>query len=71
MNDVILSERDPERFRGPKERESLFGVGSGVVSEESAFPRSTQYRHTYLRIPLLCILPPTCGRMRLPLSHRM
>jgi hypothetical protein len=34
---VILSERDPERFWGPEERLLLFGVGSGVVSEESAF----------------------------------
>jgi hypothetical protein len=36
-DDVILSERDPERFWGPEERFLLFGVGSGVVSEESAF----------------------------------
>jgi hypothetical protein len=33
---VILRERGPERTRGPKERK-LLGVGSGVVSEESAF----------------------------------
>ena len=36
MSIVILSERSPERFRGPEERK-LLGVGSGVVSEESAF----------------------------------
>jgi hypothetical protein len=36
--DVILSERGPERFKGPKERESFFGAGSGVASEESASP---------------------------------
>ena len=34
---VILSKRASERFRGPKERPVPFGVGSGVVSEESAF----------------------------------
>jgi hemerythrin len=36
VSGVILSERGPKRFRGPKER-SLFGAGLGVVSEESAF----------------------------------
>ncbi len=36
LEGVILSERIPERFRGPEERQ-LLGVGSGVVSEESAF----------------------------------
>jgi len=35
-SDVILNERGPERFRDPDERR-LFGVGSGVGSEESAF----------------------------------
>ena len=35
---VILSARARERFRGPEERQ-LFGAGSGVVSEESAFLR--------------------------------
>ena len=32
---VILSERGPERFEGSR-RAKLFGVGSGVVNEESA-----------------------------------
>src|ERR1700758_1300578 len=49
---VILSERGPERFRGPEERE-LFGAGSGVVSEESAFrPRlSTKRQGTTSVVP--------------------
>ena len=34
-SDVILNERGPERLRGPEERR-LFGVGSGVASDESA-----------------------------------
>ena len=42
MIGVILRERGPERFRGPKERQ-LFGVGSGVVSEESAFAIQIMY----------------------------
>ena len=37
---VILSERGPERTRGPEEH-LLFGVGSGVVNEESAFHSPT------------------------------
>jgi hypothetical protein len=37
---VILNERGPERFTGPEERQ-LFGAGSGVGSEESAFQTLT------------------------------
>src|ERR1019366_4333792 len=42
---VILSERGPERFRGPQ-RAMLFGAGSGVVNEESAFSLPAPAAHT-------------------------
>src|SRR5580658_5490402 len=48
LSDVILSERGPERTRGPAERQ-LCGVGSGVVSEESAFRAETSAQRPSLR----------------------